>query len=230
MKQLPPKLSDCSQHSDSELFIVEGDSAARAVSANCDKSNQAVLPMQGKPMNAMKADRDDILEHPKYADVLASLGIYPAAKASDDHKQAGFQFDLEEIRYQRIVLLFDPDADGIHARTLMHLFFYRWLRPLLDAGRVLDTHPPLWQVTADQLSEPLYAFTQQHFDRIRKQLADPPMKLVTTRYRGLGSIPGETLSRLCLAVPSRSTSTVTAETAETALAIFAEMRQFGSQL
>jgi DNA gyrase subunit B/topoisomerase-4 subunit B len=228
MKSLPPKLDDCREHTQSsELFIVEGDSAARSVSAIRSKSLQAVLPMQGKPMNAMKATRQHILDHPKYADVLAALGI--DTKPATENSAEGFQVDLDAIRYERIILLFDPDADGIHARTLMHLFFYRWLRPLLDAGRVLDAHPPLWQLTSDQLVEPMYAFTKPHYDRVRQAIQAQDIDPKTTRYRGLGNIPGPILRQMCLDPSSRKTTAVTAAHAEVALEVFAQMRQYGNR-
>jgi len=215
MNSLPDKLEDCTIHGNgSELLIVEGDSASRAIKRVRFHQWQAILPMQGKPMNATKASLVAIKDNIEFAALLASLGI-----------ELGDDLDLNQIRYEHIVLLFDPDADGIHGRTLMLLFFYHCLRPLLDAGRIFDTHAPLWAVSAADLDHPLYAFSDDHLKRIRQALAEQGVvPLDTRRFRGLGNVDGIALRGLCLDPKSRRLQQLTADDAENAIALFAKMR------
>ena len=121
-------LTDCAVHgagSGAELFLVEGESAAKAVVRARNPNVQAVLAMQGKPLNAWKASAAAVSSHAIYRELIAVL-------------DAGWQDSLQpqRARFERIILLCDPDADGIHCSILLLLFFYRWMRPLLEAGRV----------------------------------------------------------------------------------------------
>ena len=130
----PPKLDDCLVHgpgSGAELIVVEGDSAAAAVTRVRDPRLQAVLPMQGKPLNAVRASRSRVLGHPFFGPLAMAVG-------------AGIEADCEPARsrYDRLLVLTDPDADGIHCGFLVLLFFHRWLRPLLDDGRIELERPP----------------------------------------------------------------------------------------
>lgn len=211
MKFTTPKLADSQQHGpDSELFIVEGDSAARSVLRVRDPINQAVLPMQGKPMNAVKATAEGLHRNVQFGALLDALPV-----------------DLNQIpepltvRYRRIVLLFDPDADGIHGRTLMLLFFYRWLPALLDAGRVYDAHAPQWVVTSEALSKAAYAGTPEHLGRIKayfKQQGATDLK--TKRFRGLGSVDAEILKSQCVDPATRTLCVLKPEHAQNALALW----------
>lgn len=226
MDQLPEKLRDSYTHGEgSELFIVEGESAALALDRIRNRDAQAILPMQGKPMNAMKASIDDIVDNVQFAALLAALGLTDAAKAASNEGKDCDGIEAKAFRYERIVLLFDPDADGIHSRTLVLLFFYRWLRPLLEAGKVAAAYPPLWRVTAKGLADPIFAYTQSHLDRIRthldkKGVADAKVK----RYRGLGNHRGETILRMCVDPATRQLTTLAVADAESALEMFERMR------
>ena len=122
MRFSAPKLIDCTNGGRSadrptELFIVEGDSAARSIKQVRDASFQAILPMQGKPMNAVKANLEHLKKNVQFAALFDALGV----DLENQNRE-------EDIRYENIILLFDPDADGIHARTLMLLFFHKWMR------------------------------------------------------------------------------------------------------
>jgi len=134
----PAKLDDSATHgrgSGAELFVVEGDSAASAVARVRDPLHQAVLPMQGKPLNAARAPRAKVESHPFFGPLAAALGV-------------GFEAtcDPRRLRYDRVLVLTDPDADGIHCGYLVLLFFHRWMRPLLDAGRIEVVRPPWGEV------------------------------------------------------------------------------------
>ncbi len=216
----PPaaKLFDCDRHdSQSELLIVEGDSAARTVSNVRDPAWQAVLPMQGKPMNAMNVRLPELKANLQFAALIDAMG------ASWDHDD---RCQMSSLRFQRFVLLFDPDADGIHARTLMLLFFYRFMRPLLDAGRVFDTHAPRWAVSVEGAAAPEYAYTDADLARVRAQLRQAARReLHVTRFRGLASLGGPTLARRCLNPTTRTLNALSASDAERALAIFQQLRQ-----
>jgi DNA gyrase/topoisomerase IV subunit B len=209
-----PKLLDCQEHGPhAELFIVEGDSAARTIDRVRNARFQAILPMQGKPLNAMKTGLDSLLENVQFAALISAIGIEPGAEP---------QFD--ELRFHDIILLFDPDADGIHSRTLMLLFFYRWLTPLLAAGRISDAYAPQWTITSEQLAKPVYAFTPQHLERVRATLAAERIERTTTiRFRGLSSVGGEILAKLCVDPATRRLSKLTPEDADRALRVFRQM-------
>ena len=211
------KLDDCECHgAGSELFIVEGDSAARAVSRLRSPQWQAVLPMQGKPMNATKASQRELIRNAQFAALLHALGT-----------RIGDGFQLTDIRYNRIILLFDPDADGIHARTLMLLFFHRWMKPLLDAGRIFDARVPRWEINSSSLDGPVFASTDEQFQKLRVRLSDEGVTdLQTTRFRGIGSVGADTLARFCVDPETRGLTQVRAEDAEAAMQIFEQLRNF----
>ena len=219
MRFKPPKLDDCKEHGpDSELFIVEGDSAARTLLQVRNPQNQAVLPMQGKPMNALKADASDLHENVQFGALLDALHV--------DLHQPQPLVEME-MPYQRIVLLFDPDADGIHGRTLMMFFFYRWLRELLDDGRVFDAHVPRWVVTSPKMSNRIFASTPQYLEKIRKHLEEKDITDYKTQYfRGLGSVDLDILDSQCVDPETRELTTLSAEYAEAALAVFEDLKSF----
>jgi DNA gyrase/topoisomerase IV subunit B len=136
----PVKLHDCQQHglgSGAELFVVEGDSASKTVCRARDPATQAVLPMQGKPLNALKAGKGVVERNELFQILIHAIGA-----GWDD------QLDLTKLRYDRLILLFDPDADGIHCGALMSMFFHRWMRPLLDSGRLSIIRPPLYEISS----------------------------------------------------------------------------------
>ncbi len=184
-------LHDCQTHqpgAGSELLIVEGDSAAAAALAVRDPYWQAILPMQGRPMNTVDATATKVQRNKQFRELINALGT-------------GFDqvFNEHQCRYDRIVLLFDPDADGILSRSILLLFFDQWMHPLLRDGRVFAALPPLWQVDASRLDEPVYAHTQKQLDDIRTQLADHGVSQPSIeRYRGLASLPAELLRQTCV--------------------------------
>jgi DNA gyrase subunit B len=205
----PVRLDDCTRHgpaSGAELFIVEGDSASGAVTALRDKTCQAVLPMQGKPMNAMKASADKVTNFPLYQALIDALGA-----------GIGDTFDRQKLRYQRIVLLFDPDADGIHCGALMQIFFYRWMRPLLEAGAIDAVRAPLFEISAGEKFQPVYAYSEDHCRTLCERLREKNfLNIQIHRYRGLAGIDQSTLAATCIHPATRKTRVVRVEEARLA--------------
>lgn len=227
MKYSAPKLIDCtnrgSLESPTELFIVEGDSASRTLTRVRNSAFQAILPMQGKPMNATKARLKDLQKNIQFAALIKALGVDLAAAIEQPS-------ELSKLRYQKIILLFDPDADGIHGRTLMLLFFYRWLRPLLDAGQIYDTHAPQWEITGSGLKHPVYAATPDYLKEVRGYLHNKGItEIKTKRFRGLGSVDVGILKSQCVDPETRTLTPLSAAYADQALALFEQLRAFGRE-
>lgn len=184
------KLDDCAAHGpDAELFVVEGDSAAAAVSRVRDLRCQAVLPMQGKPLNAARASRSRVLDHPFFGPLAEALGV-------------GWESQCEPRRgrYGRVLVLTDPDADGIHCGFLVLLFFHRYMRPLLDAGRVVLVRPPWGEVAA--AGEVVLAFSEPEFTALVER-ARGRGAATARRYRGLAALDADVLRQTCVDPASR---------------------------
>ena len=204
------RLEDSITHganSGAELFIVEGDSASGAVTALRDRKLQAVLPMQGKPLNAIKANASKVAEFPLYQALIEALGA-----------GYGESFDMTKMRYQRIILLFDPDADGIHCSALMQIFFYRWMRPLLETGAVESVRAPLYEISCGEKFAPVYAFSDDHYLTLCERLREKNFNDIRSqRYRGLAGINQPTLAATCIHPTTRKTRVVNLAEVELAL-------------
>ena len=204
------RLEDSITHganSGAELFIVEGDSASGAVTALRDRKLQAVLPMQGKPLNAIKANASKVAEFPLYQALIEALGA-----------GYGESFDMTKMRYQRIILLFDPDADGIHCSALMQIFSYRWMRPLLETGAVESVRAPLYEISCGEKFAPVYAFSDDHYLTLCERLREKNFNDIRSqRYRGLAGINQPTLAATCIHPTTRKTRVVNLAEVELAL-------------
>ena len=211
----PIKLIDSKKHGTGcELLVVEGDSAAGAVASLRDASFQAVLPMQGKPMNALRATAAKAAAYPLFAALEASLGLPPSADLNLTPEQ------LPSLRFERVVLLFDPDADGIHCGALMLMYFYRRLRPLLQAGRVQMVYPPWLQFTLADSTEPTFAISEAHAQDLAAQFRAAGRAFETQRPRGLAGLDSVVLQQRCV-VPATRTSRVVGEAdAQMAMQVF----------
>lgn len=214
----PAKLVDCHTSgagSGAELFIVEGDAASLSVARARNSETQAVLPMQGKPLNALRAIESRVRAYDLFAALVAALG-------------AGFgaSFDLTQRRYDRVLLLMDPDADGIHCAVLMQMFFYRWMRPLLDAGYLEYVRAPVGEIQRTGAAS-LFAYTEQHYQSLCRESSvragaatASAADAVAVRYRGLAAIGTQTLADLCLGPATRKTQPLSARDVELAIAVF----------
>lgn len=203
--QASMKLFDSATHGEAaELFIVEGDSAARSVAALCNERVQAVLPLQGKPLNAWKASAAKVAASPLYHQLSDALGT---RDATTDAPRTG-----DALRFGRVLLLFDPDADGVHICALMLLYFKRWMPTLLETGRVVVVRAPMFAITHPRLPAPAHAWSHEHAQAITAQWrADGLDGADLHRYLGLGSIPPAVLDAHCVDPRTRSSRVAGAE-------------------
>lgn len=174
---LPGKLSDCSNSgtSDSELFIVEGDSAGGSAKQGRDRTRQAILPLRGKVLNTESASLTKVMENKELVDLVTALGC-----------GLGKNFDLSRLRYGRVIILADADSDGHHIATLLMTFIYRHMAPLITHGKVFLAQPPLFRI--DVGKETFWGLDEAHRDRLLASHANGRAKVDITRFKGLGEM------------------------------------------
>jgi DNA gyrase subunit B len=206
---------DCTEHAPgapAELIIVEGESAAEAVCSVRNRRLQAVLAMQGKPVNAGRATRSRVARSPWLAQIAGLLGNSP-----------GTALPLGELRYERVIILMDPDADGIHAGALLQIFFHEFMQPLLAQGHVMIVHAP-WAEIRRPGDPSLLSFSAAEFSWQCRQLDQSGQTAQRIRFRGLGTITPEVLDRYCVNPLTRLGHTLSVADAALALHMFGAVR------